>query len=137
MRFGERVRGLLDRLWGRDVPPGPSTDAPGSGGCVPLLDVEAVGPGAVALARIGDEPVAVCRFGGSWYVVENTCPHAGGSLSGGSLEGASLVCPMHGWPFDVRTGACGFQPSLRLRRWRAWAVDGKVCVDPVPLPSGP
>ena len=47
---------------------------------------------------IGGRELAVFLHEGRPYVMENTCPHAGGSLSGGHVEeiagAACAVCPL-------------------------------------------
>ncbi|HAX40867.1 MAG TPA: hypothetical protein DCY10_08345 [Clostridiales bacterium] len=48
--------------------------------------------------------VLLVNVDGSIYALDNRCPHMGGALSGGDLEGATLSCPRHGAKFDVRTG---------------------------------
>ncbi|MDP6979459.1 MAG: Rieske 2Fe-2S domain-containing protein [Myxococcota bacterium] len=53
-------------------------------------------------------PVALFRVGDTVYAMEDRCPHADARLSGGSLEGCVVICPVHGWDFDVRTG---FKPD--------------------------
>lgn len=40
----------------------------------------------------------------AFYAVENTCPHMGGSLYDGNLEGRYIKCPKHGSVFDVTNG---------------------------------
>jgi len=40
----------------------------------------------------------------SYYAIENTCPHMGGSLYEGKLNGTHILCPKHGSIFDVTTG---------------------------------
>lgn len=52
--------------------------------------------------------VGLFRVDGRIHAMEDACPHAGDSLSGGLLEGCVVVCPAHGWDFDVRTG---FRPG--------------------------
>ena len=59
--------------------------------------------------------VAVFRRGDRLWALANACPHAGGSLAGGELDGDEVVCPLHGYRFDVRTGACSTDPALRAR----------------------
>ncbi len=34
------------------------------------------------------------------------CPHAMGDLSYGMVYAAEVECPVHGYRFDIRTGAC-------------------------------
>ena len=38
------------------------------------------------------------------YAIDDTCNHAGDSLARGELSGCNIVCPAHGYLFDVRTG---------------------------------
>lgn len=61
--------------------------------------------------------VAVCNVDGEYHALEGTCPHAGGPMGDGFVSGRSLVCPWHGWQFDVGSGVCGFAPEMRLERY--------------------
>lgn len=61
--------------------------------------------------------VAVFHSGSGFYAVENRCPHAGGTLSGGFLDQDVLMCIWHGWRFDLRTGECLTRPNARLRAY--------------------
>lgn len=38
------------------------------------------------------------------FAIEDACNHAGASLAEGWLEGDCVVCPMHAYVFDLRTG---------------------------------
>ena len=38
------------------------------------------------------------------YVIQNICPHAGGILSGGWCKEGSIVCPVHRWKYNLKTG---------------------------------
>ncbi len=40
----------------------------------------------------------------SYYAIDNTCPHMGGSLYDGDLDGSHIICPKHGSIFDVTSG---------------------------------
>ncbi len=40
----------------------------------------------------------------SCYAIENICPHDGGILTGGTVEGDVVICPRHGARFCIRTG---------------------------------
>jgi nitrite reductase (NADH) small subunit/3-phenylpropionate/trans-cinnamate dioxygenase ferredoxin subunit len=61
----------------------------------------------VLVERAGKR-LAVARAGNEVYACDDTCTHQGGPLSGGKVVGGKLVCPWHGWSFDVRTGVCLF-----------------------------
>ena len=42
---------------------------------------------------------------GEIYATQAECPHRVGPLADGLLGGSTLVCPLHGWKFDLATGA--------------------------------
>lgn len=64
-------------------------------------------PGQVVAAEDRGALVAVVRLDdGRAFVVEDTCPHDGGLLSDGYVEGDRLVCARHNWEFDPTTGQC-------------------------------
>jgi UDP-MurNAc hydroxylase len=53
------------------------------------------------------------------YIVQRTCPHRTADLAVfGELDGDEIVCTLHGWRFDARTGACrnADDRPLRVRR---------------------
>lgn len=54
---------------------------------------------------VKDKEVALFLVEGTYYAINNTCPHAEGPLGEGDLEDKVVTCPWHGWQFDVSTGA--------------------------------
>ena len=48
--------------------------------------------------------IALYNVNGTFYAVDNTCPHAGGPLGEGKLAEGIVECPWHGWRFNIRTG---------------------------------
>jgi 3-phenylpropionate/trans-cinnamate dioxygenase ferredoxin subunit len=42
--------------------------------------------------------------GGKFYALNNVCPHVGGSLADGTLNGDKITCLKHGAQFDLKTG---------------------------------
>ena len=48
--------------------------------------------------------VLLARVGGKYYATDNRCPHMGGKLAQGKLEGTVVTCPLHGSQFDLRDG---------------------------------
>jgi len=55
--------------------------------------------------KVGGKTLAVFNVNGSFYAIDDTCPHRGASLAEGELEGHEVVCPWHAAAFDVTTGA--------------------------------
>ena len=54
---------------------------------------------------------ALANVDGTFYAVDNNCPHNGGPLGKGRLEGCVLECPIHGWRWDLSTGRSVAPPS--------------------------
>ena len=50
------------------------------------------------------EQVAVFNVNGEFYAISDRCTHVGGSLSGGTVDGNIVTCPLHGAGFDLKTG---------------------------------
>jgi nitrite reductase/ring-hydroxylating ferredoxin subunit len=70
--------------------------------------------GAVIAARVGARRVALARLGsGRLIVVDDECPHDGGRISDGFVDGERLVCARHGWQLEVRNGRCERACKLR------------------------
>ena len=64
-------------------------------------------PGDVIPARDGDRDVAIVGLAdGRIYCMADRCPHDGGRLSDGFVEGDQVVCARHGWTFEPRPGGC-------------------------------
>ncbi|MBX7166381.1 MAG: Rieske (2Fe-2S) protein [Pirellulales bacterium] len=61
----------------------------------------------------GDRLVALFRIGTEVYALDGVCPHQGGPLGRGELEGCVVTCPWHGWQFDVRSGQHQISPTIR------------------------
>jgi nitrite reductase (NADH) small subunit len=83
-----------------------------------------------AVVQVGGTPVVIIRVAGELFALENTCPHRGGSLSEGDVEGHLLHCPLHAWPFDVRSGACPSLPGVRIRSYAVRVVGEEIQVAP-------
>ena len=57
------------------------------------------------------------------------CPHASADLSeDGAVSGRRVVCPKHGWKFDVLTGRALYPPdeACRLKMFPVEDVNGKL-----------
>lgn len=60
--------------------------------------------GAKKKISIEGKEILLANIQNSYYAVDNTCPHMGGSLYDGNLIGSHIVCPKHGSVFDVTNG---------------------------------
>lgn len=48
--------------------------------------------------------VLLARVGDKYYAADNQCPHLGGNLSQGNLEGTVVTCPRHSSQFELSDG---------------------------------
>ena len=65
--------------------------------------------------------VLLAYVDGQVFAIEDACNHAGASLAEGWLEAKCVVCPMHGYVFDLANGKllrprglCGDQRTYRV-----------------------
>lgn len=68
--------------------------------------------GEAQTAQLEGHSVAVFRLKGKFYAMDNRCPHRGGPLADGHLEGDLVTCPWHAWQFDVTSGKCENAPEF-------------------------
>lgn len=68
-----------------------------------------VADGALKNVIADEVELLLARVGDDYYAADARCPHMGGRLSQGVLEGTVVVCPRHGSRFDLRDG--------RVDRW--------------------
>ena len=89
---GGELIGVLE-----EVEPGTLVD-------VPVARFEDLAPGIPRHVKIGKRDIAVIRVGDEVFALSNVCRHAFGPLSEGFADGYFLMCPWHGWRYDVRDG---------------------------------
>ncbi len=107
------IFGTFSRM-ARFIVVAPAADFP-AGQCK-VVDIEGV---AVAVFHVGNE----------FFAIANRCPHKGNRLCDGELEGHHIVCPGHGWDFDLRTGETSWDPLIH-RTYRVLVENGIVSVEP-------
>lgn len=97
---------------------------------VPVAEAGAIAAGHGAVVEHGDLALAVFNGGGGrFYACSAVCPHEDGPLAGGWLEGARVVCPWHGFDFDLTTGACRVDGDLSVAVYATRVCAGVVEVD--------
>jgi nitrite reductase/ring-hydroxylating ferredoxin subunit/uncharacterized membrane protein len=74
-------------------------------------------------------PVILLRQGLQFYAISATCPHAGGPLDEGTLEGNVVECPWHGSRFRMRDGRVLTGPAtVDAPRYDVRVHNGKVAI---------
>ena len=79
--------------------------------------------GSGKVVEVGGKVLALFHSEDQFYATENTCRHQGGPLGEGSLSGTTVTCPWHGWEYDVTTGACQLDASVKVATFPV-KVDG-------------
>lgn len=67
---------------------------------------------------IDGKEIAVFKIKGELFATQNLCPHQGNALSSGTILGEEIICPGHANRFNVRTGRCQTNPSLKIKTYR-------------------
>jgi nitrite reductase/ring-hydroxylating ferredoxin subunit len=112
------------------------------------VEVGAVGDfaaGAIRIVEIDGREIGVAlRNTGEFVAMRNHCPHKGAPLCKGKISGTFLpsapgelvygmdgkliVCPWHGFEFDLDTGKAVTDDKLKLQLFPTVVRDGKVYV---------
>ncbi|MGH2849673.1 MAG: Rieske (2Fe-2S) protein [Solirubrobacteraceae bacterium] len=111
--------------------------------------VEEIPENGGVLADVGDREVGIFKSRGKLYAYDNRCIHQGGPVCSGEVLGATrlvlgergetlreildedemrLVCPWHGWEYDLVTGEVAHARRFRLRRYEVKVEDGVVYI---------
>ena len=68
--------------------------------------LDEVVPGTCKVVKVLGRKIALYSVDGELFATENACPHSGGQLGEGDLDGYTVTCPFHAFQYDVRTGEC-------------------------------
>ena len=82
-------------------------------------------------ARAGGRYLAVFLVGGDIHVLDNQCLHLESPIDGGPvIDGGIVVCPWHGWSYELATGdlCVGDLRRPGLRHYDHEVVNGLVRV---------
>lgn len=95
-----------------------------------IIEVERCPLNRGVFAEIDGRELAIFRRSdGGVTVMDNSCPHASGNLSGGEVRGRTVSCPWHQWTFDLDTGICTHSPLARATVYPSRIIDGVIYAD--------
>ncbi len=73
-------------------------------GFIELAAADDLSEGSMKMVLVDGQEILLARVGDNYYCAENRCPHMGGNLSQGLLEGTLITCPRHHSQFDLTDG---------------------------------
>ena len=79
---------------------------------IQLTTTESLEVGRLKAVSLDGHEMLVARVGDEYFIADAKCPHMGGHLPEGTLEGTILTCPRHHSQFDLRDG--------HVVRWTDW-----------------
>ena len=86
--------------------------------------------GQGALVDVGGVTLALFNAGGGrFHATSPVCPHEDGPLAEGWIEGDAVVCPWHGFDFELGTGRCRVDEGLAITVYPVRVTGGDIEVD--------
>ena len=87
-----------------------------------------------AAARVSNVDLVIIRYddGGdttNHSVLFGRCLHRGALLADGHIVGEDIICGLHGWDYQIRTGVSAYNNVEVLEKFSSWIEDGQVMVD--------
>ncbi len=90
---------------------------------VKVAEVNDINEGEGRVVQVDGKAIALFRSEGGFYAIDNVCAHRGGPLGEGSLDGDVVVCPWHGWEYNIKTGVSPANPATKVLCFKV-AVEG-------------
>jgi len=94
-----------------------------------ITAADELNPGECMETVVDGRILAVYNVDGQFHALDGICPHAGGPLGKGTLQGRTVTCPWHGWQFDVETGQHCLNAEIEQKRYEVAVVGGDLVVD--------
>jgi nitrite reductase/ring-hydroxylating ferredoxin subunit len=73
--------------------------------------------GGSLLVQPQGKKIVLFNLNGEFFALDNSCPHSDGPICEGTIEGDVVICPNHGWEFDIRTGRAKSVSSYRVKTY--------------------
>ena len=96
------------------------------GDFIEVAPIDLLPPGTGSVFAVAGRSVACFNVDGTVHAIDDTCPHAGGSLGTSKLDGAIVTCRAHGMKFDVTTGFFAGTTAFGVASYAVRIVDGRI-----------
>ncbi|GIW42325.1 MAG: (2Fe-2S)-binding protein [Candidatus Binatia bacterium] len=91
---------------------------------VKVASADELPPGTAKAVEVEGRTIALFHVEGTFFAIDDACPHQGGPLSEGEVQGTEVTCPWHAANFDLRTGEVLSGPAREGVRAYATRVVG-------------
>jgi nitrite reductase (NADH) small subunit/3-phenylpropionate/trans-cinnamate dioxygenase ferredoxin subunit len=100
----------------------------GGDGFYPVAREGAIEEGHSEVYPVNGRMVAVFNEQGTYYAIDDFCPHMGASLGGGQFQDGQVVCPWHAWCFSIHDGTWDENPNVKVECFEVRVRDGEIQV---------
>jgi nitrite reductase (NADH) small subunit len=90
---------------------------------IPAAKISEIPSFGKKVLQVSGQELLLINIKGSFFAVENECPHQGSPLSAAIVKDGYISCPRHGYRFSLTDGTCSDHPELRLKTYPV-AVNG-------------
>lgn len=97
-----------------------------------VADTEAVPEGKGIVVNVEGKQLAIFRYQGEFFALDETCPHRGGPLHEGPIQEGVVACPWHLWQFNLKTGLSPVNPLSKVQVYKTRVEGNDVLVEIVP-----
>ncbi len=100
-----------------------------------VAETEAVPEGKGIVVNVEGKQLAIFRYQGEFFALDETCPHRGGPLHEGPIQEGIVACPRHLWQFNLKTGLSPVNPLSKVQVYKTRVEGNNVFVE-IPLVNG-
>jgi nitrite reductase/ring-hydroxylating ferredoxin subunit len=99
------------------------------GNFIKVCKASEIKAGCAKSIEIDGKALGVFNIDGKYYAINDVCGHRGGPLAEGELDGTTVICPWHGWRYNVTTGENELLPNLPTQKYEVKVEEDDVLVD--------
>lgn len=78
---------------------------------------------------VGNVDLVIVRWENNHSVLYGRCLHRGAKMADGHVSGDNLICGVHGWDFQFRTGVSAYDNNEVLARFASWIEGDDLMID--------
>ena len=83
----------------------------------------------VQTVELEGQSIAIFKIENKFYAIDAVCPHQGGPLGEGSVDGVVVTCPWHAWQVNMKTGQCDAMSDVCQKTFPTQIIGPDILVD--------